>query len=68
VARLLVVMSGGGHGVALLTSYVCGGRGLLLEGPRPDFWRAPTDNDYGGHWQDSRAVWKGAGDGFRVDR
>lgn len=27
----------------------------------PNFWRPPTDNDYGGNWQDKRWPWHGAG-------
>ncbi|MCC8051878.1 MAG: DUF4981 domain-containing protein [Clostridiales bacterium] len=30
-----------------LTSYRLGGKELLKSSPRPDFWRAPTDNDNG---------------------
>jgi len=48
-----------------LTSYRRAGRALLSEGPWPDFWRAPTDNDFGGDWQEKLAVWKEAGSGFR---
>ena len=51
----------------LLTSYARGDRELLLTGPRPDFWRAPTDNDFGGDWQKKLAVWRSAGEGFRVE-
>jgi beta-galactosidase len=31
----------------LITSYIYKGTILLERGPRPDFWRAPTDNDNG---------------------
>ena len=34
---------------------------LIKTGPRPNFWRAPTDNDYGGRWQNRLGVWKDAG-------
>jgi beta-galactosidase len=50
-----------------ITSWVFDGRELLLEGPRPNFWRPPTDNDFGGRWQEKLAVWKGAGPGFRAE-
>jgi beta-galactosidase len=50
-----------------LTSYMRGGRDLVLSGPRPDFWRAPTDNDFGGGWQNRLRIWKDAGAGFRAD-
>jgi beta-galactosidase len=50
-----------------ITTWVFDGRELLLEGPRPNFWRPPTDNDFGGRWQEKLAVWKGAGPGFRAE-
>ena len=56
-----------------LASYRFRGHELLLEGPRPDFWRAPTDNDYGGDWPIKLGVWRDAGEravlrGFTVTR
>ncbi len=45
-----------------LTSYVFHGKELLKQGPRPDFWRAPTDNDYGGDWPIKLGVWRAAGE------
>ncbi|MDM7925956.1 MAG: glycoside hydrolase family 2 TIM barrel-domain containing protein [bacterium] len=46
----------------IITSYVHQGKELLLNGfgPRPAFWRAPTDNDYG--WRMPRVcrLWKKA--------
>ena len=44
-----------------IKSYKAGGEELLLEGPRPDFWRAPTDNDYGNGMQKRNAPWREAG-------
>ncbi len=43
-----------------LNSYVLGGRNLMAEGSvlRPNFWRAPTDNDMGADLQNRYAVWK----------
>ncbi|MFV0254170.1 MAG: glycoside hydrolase family 2 TIM barrel-domain containing protein [Beutenbergiaceae bacterium] len=32
-------------GTGQITDYTAGGRTLLEQGPRPDFWRAPTQND-----------------------
>jgi len=46
---------------AEITSYVYQGVNLIQGGPRPNFWRAPTDNDYGGRWQTRLGVWKAAG-------
>jgi len=42
------------------------GTELVREGPWPNFWRAPTDNDYGGQWQERLGVWKDAGPGILV--
>jgi len=44
-----------------LTSYEYKGTQLILSGPQPNFWRAPTDNDFGGGWQKKLAVWRDAG-------
>jgi len=52
----------------LLRAYRVGDRELLRAPLAPDFWRAPTDNDFGGDWQLHLAVWKDAGAGFTVDR
>ncbi|NNM05140.1 MAG: DUF4981 domain-containing protein [Gemmatimonadetes bacterium] len=40
---------------------------LLQRGPRPNFWRAPTDNDYGGRWQTRLGVWKEVGTDLQVE-
>jgi len=45
----------------VLTSYAYRGTELILSGPVPNFWRAPTDNDFGGGWQRRLAVWRDAG-------
>jgi beta-galactosidase len=44
-----------------IKSYMAGGEELLLSGPRPDFWRAPTDNDYGNGMEKRNAPWREAG-------
>lgn len=41
-----------------LVSYRCGGRELIEEIPRPNFWRAPTDNDYGNRMMAEYGQWK----------
>ena len=43
-----------------MTRYTYEGRDMLEPGTdlRPDFWRAPTDNDYGAGLQSEYAVWK----------
>jgi beta-galactosidase len=46
----------------VITSYVFRGNELILTGPRPNFWRAPTDNDFGGRWQKTLSIWRDAGE------
>ena len=43
-----------------LVSYQYGGRELLKSIPRPNFWRAPTDNDRGAYLPGRFAQWKAA--------
>jgi beta-galactosidase len=38
------------------------GKSLVKKGPEPDFWRPPTDNDYGYGMDKKLAVWKKAGE------
>ncbi|MGD8497207.1 MAG: glycoside hydrolase family 2 TIM barrel-domain containing protein, partial [Gemmatimonadales bacterium] len=65
-----VVLAAGGvrasidRGSGLLVSFRAGTVELLAGPLVPDFWRAPTDNDFGGGWQDKLGVWKDAGPGF----
>jgi len=49
-----------------LTSFAFKGTELLRTGPVPDFWRAPTDNDFGGDWQKKLRIWRDAGEHFHV--
>ncbi|MGA2975686.1 MAG: glycoside hydrolase family 2 TIM barrel-domain containing protein [Spirochaetia bacterium] len=44
-----------------ISSFVCAGRRVMLEGPKLLFWRAPTDNDNGGRTRQNAADWKKAG-------
>ena len=44
----------------LLTSYCSKGLELLAKGPEPNFWRAPTDNDFGNGMPERCAVWQKA--------
>ena len=44
----------------LMTSLVLQGRQLLAGGPAPNFWRAPTDNDYGSGEQLRAGPWRDA--------
>jgi len=45
----------------LMTGYEADGTPLLHRSPRPDFWRAPTDNDFGNNMDNRCAVWRKAG-------
>ncbi len=45
-----------------MKSYSWKGRELLKKGPEPDFWRPPTDNDYGYGMDRRMGVWKKAGE------
>ncbi len=44
-----------------LKEYIFKDNHLLLEPPKPNFWRSPTDNDLGNGMQDWAAIWKNAG-------
>ena len=43
-----------------LSSLTWRGKELLLEPLRPNFWRAPTDNDFGNYMHEWAAVWRQA--------
>lgn len=43
-----------------ISSYKYYGDELMLGGAEPNFWRAPTDNDFGNRMEDRCAVWKEA--------
>ena len=49
------------RGTGLLAAMQLDGRDLLLSGPAPNFWRAPTDNDYGSGFPVRSGVWRLAG-------
>ncbi len=44
----------------LLSDYIYKGQNFLADGEymQPNFWRAPTDNDYGARFQQKLNVWK----------
>ncbi|MDJ0835293.1 MAG: glycoside hydrolase family 2 TIM barrel-domain containing protein [Acidobacteriota bacterium] len=44
-----------------LVSYVYDGEDMLLDATRPNFWRAPTDNDFGNGAQIRTRYWREAG-------
>ena len=49
-----------GTGTGYLSSLVWRGRELLLAPLMPNFWRAPTDNDFGNYMHEWAAVWQQA--------
>ncbi|MFA9392888.1 MAG: glycoside hydrolase family 2 TIM barrel-domain containing protein [Prolixibacteraceae bacterium] len=49
-----------------LSSYVLNGQQLITSALLPDFWRAPTDNDYGNRMPVRCKVWKEAVDNATV--
>ena len=49
-------------GTGRLTSFSYKGKEIIKKGPEPDFWRAPTDNDYGYDMDKLLGVWKKAGE------
>jgi len=51
-----------------MDSFLYKGEELIVEGPAPDFWRAPTDNDFGNGMPKRCAVWKDASLNRRLDR
>jgi beta-galactosidase len=52
----------------VLTSYVFENTELIQSGPVPNFWRAPTDNDFGWDMPKRLRIWKGAGAGRTVEQ
>jgi beta-galactosidase len=50
----------------VLASIESDGREMMLAPMVPNFWRAPTDNDFGNYMQDWAAVWQQAGTNRRL--
>jgi beta-galactosidase len=44
------------------------GKPLIVKSPEPDFWRSPTDNDYGYEMVSKLGIWKKAGERTKVRR
>ncbi len=61
-----ITVSGDGFSVQFdtasgtVSSFTSGSRELIRSGPRPNFWRAPTDNDRGNGMPERCAPWKAA--------
>jgi len=49
-----------------MESFSYKGKELIMKGPEPDFWRPPTDNDYGYDMDVKLGVWKKAGERSKV--
>lgn len=49
-----------------ISSLLYRGVEFIREGPVPDFWRAPTDNDRGNGMPERCAVWRSAGEEWEV--
>ena len=52
----------------LLVSFRYRGKDLLKSSPQPNFWRAPTDNDFGNRMDRRCAVWRKAGNNRSLDK
>lgn len=57
----------------LLNSYSIGDKSIIVSDLRPDFWRAPVDNDFGFGMQTEANIWRAAGDrttlsNLKIDR
>ena len=50
----------------VLTSLTWDGTELIRTGPEPNFWRAPTDNDFGNGMPQRQRVWRAAGPDRRL--
>ncbi|MFR0356198.1 glycoside hydrolase family 2 TIM barrel-domain containing protein [Streptomyces sediminimaris] len=48
-------------GNGTITSYRAAGADLITDGPAPNFWRAPTDNDRGNGQHTRNQTWRDAG-------
>jgi beta-galactosidase len=51
-----------------MESFKFKGKDLLKKGPEPDFWRPPTDNDYGYNMDKKLGIWKKAGERTKVTK
>jgi beta-galactosidase len=55
-------------GSGKLESFNYKGKELIKKGPEPDFWRPPTDNDYGYDMDKLLGVWKKAGERISITK
>ena len=52
----------------LLSAWEFRGQALIRKGLEPNFWRAPTDNDFGNQMPNRLAVWRKAGQNRKLER
>ena len=50
----------------LISSYIFKGNELLKKGPKINFWRAPTDNDFGNGFPQRGRMWKEASENYEL--
>jgi len=50
----------------LVLRYTFQGKELIAKGPEPNFWRPPTDNDFGNEMPKISGVWRKAGDNRKL--
>jgi beta-galactosidase len=53
--------------VGMIKSWKFNGKEIIQKGPRPNFWRAPTDNDFGGDMPARLGIWREAGKNCMVE-
>lgn len=52
----------------MIGSYKAGNKWYFNENPRPNFWRAPTDNDFGNGMQKKSNIWRMASDNLSTKK
>lgn len=50
-----------------ISSFLFNGRELIKQGPLPNFWRAPTDNDFGNGMPERCKIWLDVGTKQKID-
>lgn len=50
----------------LLDRYQLNGKNLINQSPRPEFWRAPIDNDFGNKMPVRQNIWRSAGQNSKI--
>jgi len=49
-----------------LDNYTVNGKRVIEQGPEINFWRGPTDNDFGNNMVRKSSIWRAAGDNKRL--